>query len=255
MNRIAKPRVLWCFLGIGVLVIGLYMSSWRPILPGYHAFYYTSAKYSRLKQSLQTRQKELSQLYHTANTKEEKEQLLKQASAQLIGGAKKQFVFWYGTRWGFNGITQIPGDGSIACGYFVTTVLRDAGVKLNRVALAKAASEAMIRKLTTEQHIRRFSHIPLETFVKDITNIGEGLYVVGLDNHTGFLLCEGKQVWFIHSSGMPPFCVVKEKALGSGILSKSAYRVVGHLSGDKQFMQDWLLAGSPEAQPLVIQNP
>lgn len=34
---------------------------------------------------------------------------------------------WYGTPWDFNGCTTEPGKGSIACGYFVSTVLRDAG--------------------------------------------------------------------------------------------------------------------------------
>ena len=35
---------------------------------------------------------------------------------------------WIGTKWDFNGITEVPQQGKIACGYFVTTVLRDAGL-------------------------------------------------------------------------------------------------------------------------------
>src|SRR5215212_694349 len=28
--------------------------------------------------------------------------------------------YWIGTKWNFNGITEVPQKGSIACGYFVT---------------------------------------------------------------------------------------------------------------------------------------
>src|SRR6187455_2399459 len=33
---------------------------------------------------------------------------------------------WIGTAWNFNGTSEKPQQGSIACGYFVTTILRDA---------------------------------------------------------------------------------------------------------------------------------
>lgn len=62
---------------------------------------------------------------------------------------------WVGTKWDFNGTTQIPQQGSIACGYFVTTVLQDGGVKLNRVKLAQCASEQMITTLVQPKLIKR----------------------------------------------------------------------------------------------------
>ena len=37
------------------------------------------------------------------------------------------FSAWIGTRWDFDGTSQTPREGRIACGYFVSTVLRDAG--------------------------------------------------------------------------------------------------------------------------------
>jgi hypothetical protein len=51
---------------------------------------------------------------------------------------------WIGTAWSFSGTSQTPQQGSIACGYFVTTVLQDGGVRLARVKLAQCASEQMI---------------------------------------------------------------------------------------------------------------
>src|SRR5678815_5098001 len=32
------------------------------------------------------------------------------------------FPSWYGTAWDFNGTTEVPQQGKIACGYFVSTV-------------------------------------------------------------------------------------------------------------------------------------
>ena len=99
----------------------------------------------------------------------------------------KIFPYWYGTDWNFNGTSQKPNEGSIACGYFVTTTLRDIGVDINRVKLAQCASEEMIKKLVSEDNIYRFSNKNIQEFEKTLKEKGNGIYVVGLDHHTGFL--------------------------------------------------------------------
>lgn len=73
---------------------------------------------------------------------------------------------WYGTPWDFNGCTADPGKGSIACGYFVTTVLRDAGLQLNRIRLAQSPSGIIIHKLCT--NIKLFCNQPLINLVNHI---------------------------------------------------------------------------------------
>ena len=100
----------------------------------------------------------------------------------------KIFPYWYGTDWDFNGTTQKPNEGKIACGYFVTTTLRDIGLDINRVKLAQCASEQMIKKLVSEDNIYRFSNKSIEEFETNLKQKGNGIYVVGLDNHTGFVL-------------------------------------------------------------------
>ncbi len=151
----------------------------------------------------------------------------------------KIFPYWYGTHWDFNGTTQTPNEGSIACGYFVTTTLRDLGVDINRVKLAQCASEEMIKKLVTEDNIYRFSNKSIEEFEQTLKEKGNGIYVVGLDNHTGFLYLSEEGNYFIHSSGARPFKVVKEKFMESSLLMKSKYRVAGKLSGDKKLLSNW----------------
>ena len=165
----------------------------KGLMPGYHTFVYTPEKYEDVKTSVQSQNKK--------------------DLAYIID--KKLLPYWLGTTWNFNGTTQVPGEGSIACGYFVTTLLRDAGVKLERVKLAQMASE---------------DNTGINDFVSSVKKQGYGLYVVGLDLHTGFVLCDSaSDVYFIHSSGIPPYCVVKEAGLTSPLLINSAYRVLGKL--------------------------
>lgn len=148
------------------------------------------------------------------------------------------FPYWYGTPWDFNGITQIPNEGSIACGYFVTTVLRDAGVNINRVKMAQCASEQMINSLT--QRKENYSSKSFDEFIKLVKSHGKGLSVIGLDNHTGFLFNDGKELYFVHSSYVGTGRVIKEPAASNSILINSSYKVVGYISEDVKFIQRWL---------------
>ena len=151
------------------------------------------------------------------------------------------FPSWYGTPWDFNGTTEVPQHGKIACGYFVTTVLRDAGWRVQRARLAQQASENIILSLTTDPYIKRFRRVAITDFVAAVKEWGAGIYVVGLDIHTGFIVNTGDEVYFIHSSYGEPYAVVREKASESKILAASQYRVLGKITADDVFMEKWLL--------------
>lgn len=149
---------------------------------------------------------------------------------------------WIGTPWTFSGTTEKPGEGSIACGYFVTTVLRDAGLPIARIKMAQAASEEMIKTLVQPKHIQRFSNKPMAEFIAAINKSGAGLYLVGLDNHTGFIYHDGKEAWFIHSTFVGTRNVQYEKAAESTVLTGSKYKVIGKLSADEKAIGRWVLA-------------
>lgn len=151
------------------------------------------------------------------------------------------FPSWYGTAWDFNGTTEVPQQGKIACGYFVSTVLRDAGWKVQRARLAQQASENIILSLTTEPYVKRFRRVAIGDFVEAVKKWGAGVYIVGLDIHTGFIINTGVEVYFIHSSYVEPYAVVREKATESKILTASNYRVLGKLTDDYSFIEKWLL--------------
>jgi hypothetical protein len=137
---------------------------------------------------------------------------------------------WLGTKWDFNGTTQKPQQGAIACGYFVTTVLQHAGVKLNRVRLAQATSATLITTLVSPQHVVKTSNQSLPNFCKMVQQAGYGLYILGLDNHVGFIYNNGANIYFIHSTYIGSGTVVQELACQSSIIANSGYKVLGAIS-------------------------
>jgi hypothetical protein len=184
----------------------------------------------------------LSRNYHQATSEVERARIVTQARDVLTRSIYTEiFPAWYGTGWDFNGTTEVPRQGKIACGYFVSTVLRDVGWKVQRARLAQQASENIILSLTAEPYIKRFRRTSIEDFVKSVKEWGPGIYVVGLDIHTGFVVNNGDEVYFVHSSYVDPFMVVKETALDSKILQTSTYRVLGKITADDKLIESWLL--------------
>ena len=167
-------------------------------------------------------------------TKKQKEKIFTAAVAQTI------MPNWIGTAWDYNGVSQTPQKESIACGYFVTTTLRDAGLNIARVKLAQCASEQMIRSLIQLKYIQRFSNVPMVSFIQSIQQQGYGLYIVGLDNHTGFIYNDGKEIYFIHSTFVGKKNVQKEKAAVSVVLNQSKYKVIGKISADEIILDKWI---------------
>lgn len=217
-------------ISLSVCLLFIWFSPWRI---REHWLRNTPEKYQKELVSIREKRKQLA--HQKANT-----QAVKTAFVQTIN--QQLFPHWYGTFWSFNGTTQTPGRGSIACGYFVTTVLRDAGLDINRSALAQMASEKMISSLVAEKYIQRFSNRSIGEFVEQIRQSGRGLYLVGLDNHTGFIVYDAAGVRFVHASGAYPFCVISETAVEASILKKSAYRIVGKISDDPVVLQSWVKA-------------
>lgn len=148
--------------------------------------------------------------------------------------------YWYGTAWDFNGTTQQPRTGAIACGYFVSTTLRDAGLALNRVKMGQSSSETLTYALCNRQNIKLFYNKPLTVMLNYVQSKGFGLYIIGLDSHTGFLYNDGTITWFIHSKWFEEKAVVKEAAATSAVLYYSHYRMVGKISNNASLLHKWV---------------
>lgn len=196
--------------------------------PVLHAMNYDSCK----KAVLQIKQNNRKGWSHLS--KPEKENIFCKTVTETI------IPNWIGTGWSFNGVSRQPQQGSIACGYFVTTILQDAGLELARVKLAQCASEQMIITLIQPKYVQRYSNVLMANFIASIQQQGYGLYIVGLDNHTGFIYNDGKDIFFIHSTFVGTKNVQIEKAATSIVLISSKYKVTGKLSADENLLERWI---------------
>lgn len=150
------------------------------------------------------------------------------------------FPCWYGTKWDFNGTTRTPQKGRIACGYFITNILTDIGFNIPRVKWAQSASEIFIIKLSFG-NITRFSNKPISVIENYLKKSGHGLYLVGLDYHTGFIFVNNAEIRFIHADYYEPEKgVVSEKLNAVSPIADSKYRVIGKLMSDEMIL-NWIL--------------
>lgn len=144
---------------------------------------------------------------------------------------------WNGTPWAMNGTSQIPHEGEIACGYFVSTTLLHAGFRVERARLGQQASEHITRSLVSTEPIRRSSDQPIDAFLARLRTRGPGIYLVGLDNHVGYVIVDGADTWFHHAG--PGSGVRREPAATASFLSTSRYREFAKLFDDA-LVEKWL---------------
>lgn len=149
------------------------------------------------------------------------------------------FPYWYGTRWDFNGITETPRKGKIACGYFVTTTLRDAGIKLQRYKLAQQAAANIAKKLCKPESIKWFTDV--ETMSAHLNKRkDQQLYIIGLDYHVGFIIHENGENFFVHSNYAQDQEVIRERLEDSAVIQASKAYVIGNLLENDDLIQTWL---------------
>ena len=146
------------------------------------------------------------------------------------------FPDWMGTKWDFNGISNAPGKGMIACGYFVSTTLKHIGFNLNRYKLAQQGASTVVDVLCGKDKMRSVLESDI---IQKLKNLGDNrLYVVGLDYHIGFLAVENNQVYFIHSDYFKGK-VVREKADDSTSFSSTNAYVYGELTNNQSLFTKW----------------
>ena len=192
-----------------------------------------------IKNSLKLRDS-LSTLFNSADQGRRRE-ILQDASLIFTSVMTNEiFPPWYGTPWDFNGTTQEPGKGSIACGYFVTTTLRDAGLKIQRIKTAQQAADVIVSIIASRESIKRFSDEAIEVIQKSMKERGDGLYIVGLDFHVGFLQQIGDTTRFIHSNYLNRSGVMKESPWQNSVFYHSRYKVIAKISEDKKVLENWL---------------
>ena len=90
--------------------------------------------YDQLITECADRKTELKSAYTASNGNTVvQDSVLVEAQQYLLDSCCDFFKAWYFTPWTFNGYSETPKEGSIACGYFVTTTLSDMRFKVPRI--------------------------------------------------------------------------------------------------------------------------
>jgi hypothetical protein len=197
-------------------------------------------RYEALKEETERWRQNLGRRYRSAKSKADKEAVIADARLFLETALPDLMCCWLGTPWDFNGTSERPGEGKVACGYFVATVLRDAGFKVNRYKLAREASESILLTFLPRDELERHVGVPYESYAAEVRKFRSGVRIVGLDTHVGFLVSGPEGFRFIHSSGSRPWCVVDESEKDAGVLERSNYRIHGSLTDNPDLIRRWL---------------
>jgi hypothetical protein len=187
-------------------------------------------KYERLKKNISEKRKRL--LENDPNGKESKRYLINTLTDSL-------FHFWYDTEWDFNGITQEPKKGNIACGYFVTTTLLHSGFDLQRVKLAQQPASIIIRTLCKKESIRTFTNGNLKGLKDHLKKSDDGLYIIGLDNHVGYIHKKDTSVVMIHSNVVTGN-VCRERLDECSPIVNSKFHMIGDFTGNEEIIRKWM---------------
>jgi hypothetical protein len=178
-----------------------------------------------------------------AKTRSERAEVINRAQSILLTAITTELLpAWYGTRWAFHGTSDTPGEGEIACGMFIGTILEHAGFKIDRIALGRLAAEKIALVLTRNRNLKRYRDRPATEVETDTINRGPGLYLVGLDNHVAFIHVDTEtKAHLIHSTVYGDSNVRTEPLTSDNPFTHSRYRVIAKLL-DQEMTTKWLEA-------------
>lgn len=198
-------------------------------------------RYEVLKDEIERWREDLATRYKSAPDQASKDAILDEASVFLRTALPDLMSCWLGTPWDFHGTSETPGEGKIACGYFVSTVLRDAGFNVDRYHLARQPSQKILRTFLPRKEMSLRVGKTYEEYADELRTMPPGIRIVGLDTHVGFIITQGDSFRFVHSSGSDPWCVVDEDEKNADVLRRSNYRVQGSLTENRELLRKWLL--------------
>ena len=196
--------------------------------------------YRMLTQDLEHWRKNLAERHRKAKNTTERAVVEADARAVLEQALPAMMRCWLGTPWDFNGTAKAPGAGKIACGYFVATILKDAGFQVDRYQLAQQPAGNILHTFLPKKSCTLTVGEDYQAFATDTERREPGVYIVGLDTHVGFLIVANNTLRFIHSSGSQPWCVVNESKANAGVLQRSSWRMLGNLTTDPGVLKRWL---------------
>lgn len=204
------------------------------------------AAYSRTIEALESYRAAQWKEYQEANSSTKKE-ILADVRKRLTGDLCNEiFPAWYGTEWSSGGSSVQPGEGSISGWHFLATSLEHSGFKIDKSNMTRQPAEKIIVSMTKGKKFV-LAGKQMKDAVDKLQKEGDGLYIVGLDRHIGFVSVKGIDVRFIHASYYKPNTMVMcEPATGENPFYDSRYRVFGKLMEDEMLVE-WM-----KGEPFVV---
>ncbi|WP_299222613.1 hypothetical protein [uncultured Aquimarina sp.] len=151
-------------------------------------------------------------------------------------------LFWEGTEWSFEGHTSIPRKGKIACGYFVSTTLKDTGINLNRYKLAQQSPVNEAKSLALNTPVIEIAESSIEQNILMINkSLKDGIHFIGFDaSHVGYILKESGHLYLIHSNYIDYKGVEIEKIEDSIVFASYNKFYLAEISTNEELLKSWI---------------
>lgn len=198
------------------------------------------ARYEVLVDELERWRGNLAKEYAKARTADQKAAVEHDARVILELMLPEMMRCWVGTPYDFNGTAEKPGGGRIACGYYVSTVIRDAGFVVDRYKLAQQPSGNIMRTFLPAESCQLKVGEDYGKYADWVEGMKPGVYLIGMDTHVGFIVVRQDGMHFFHSSADRRVGVVEERREKAWALRKSNWRMLGCLTGESDVMRIWL---------------
>jgi len=197
--------------------------------------------YKKTKEKIVQIRLQLQKEYEQINDSLQKRQFLDSVSEIFCNYLLNEIIpYWYGTQWTFNGYTSVPNQGTVACGYFVSTTLEHMDVNINRYKFAQQSAENEAKTLCfgNKKNMRVFKN---QDFYTDtvLNTIPDGLYMSGLDYHVGYLYKKQGKSFFINSDYVFGYVLIADAEKADAFASQKYY--LTKLSSNYEFLDSWLL--------------
>ena len=211
----------------------------------------SNESYERVREDILSMRESLRSKYRESDADIDSTDIERARQAVTHGLIEQIFPHWYGTEWDFDGYTDRPGEGTVACGYFVSTTLKHCGFNLNRFTMAQQwpYHEALTISLTDTLVAILKPEGGMTKYFQD-HGISDGLYFAGLDMHVGYLYRRAPDLFFIHSNYIDSLAVMVELADSSKAFNNSGLYYIAPITSNDALIRKWILN-----KPLKVVKP
>lgn len=149
---------------------------------------------------------------------------------------------WLGTPWSFEGHTSVPRSGEIACGYFVSTTLKDVGFNINRYTFAQQLPVNEGKTLALGTPLLEINNNSTNERIAILHDtLKEGIYFIGFDqNHVGYIQKKNDDLFVIHSNYIGAEGVVIERIEDSQVFSYYSRIYIADITRNRALLTKWV---------------